>query len=63
MTAQQVSFIEVGTDNPIFGGILIDDRYIICGECGGVFDLADGDAEIIERFPAWVDLSDEIIGR
>lgn len=62
MEVEQIVFVEVGTDSPLFGGILIDNRYVICGDCGGVFDLTEGDVEIIKRFPNWVSISEEIKG-
>jgi len=62
MKVEQIVFVETDTDNPPFGGILIDDHYVICGDCGGVFDLAEGEVEIIKRFPNWVPISEEIKG-
>lgn len=43
-----------------FGGILIDNRYLICGCCGGVFDLEEDDI-IIEKVYEWIDISDTIL--
>ena len=47
-------------DGVIFGGILIDNEYVICGCCGGVFEA--NEVEIIEIFKDWISISDEIIG-
>ena len=49
------------------GGIAIND-YIICGCCGGTFDIAEiyefapADIDPLKVFSDWVDLSMEIIG-
>jgi len=61
MRVVQVKFRTEGEDD-IFGGILLDDRYLICGCCGGVWDLKEkGNSIIIERvYYYWVDLSDTI---
>ena len=65
MKVEQVKFKEFGTDNWV-GGIVIDDRYLICGCCGGVYDLSDtddsADIEEVVRFETWVDISYEIKG-
>ena len=64
MTTEQIKFRDTDNDT-ILGGILIDDRYIICGCCGGVIDLNEEDcgAEILERYPFnWIDISDAIVG-
>lgn len=44
-----------------FGGILVDDEYIICGCCGSVFEVDDENVSIIKRLK-WISISDEIIG-
>lgn len=48
-----------------FGGIYCEgiDRknsFVICGCCGGIYELDE--ITILEIFPNWVDLSQEIIG-
>ena len=64
METQQILFQD-GEAN-LLGGILLNDRYIICGCCGGVIDLEDPDdsegVAIIRKFSIWVDISSEIIG-
>ena len=62
MKTKQIKFRDTDND-AILGGILIDDRYIICGCCGGVIDLNEEDcgAEILERYP-WINISDAIVG-
>lgn len=62
MITKQVKFVDV-YEHTIHGGILItegNDQYIICGCCGGVFEIED--VEIVEEFPNWIDISDSIIG-
>lgn len=45
------------------GGILVG-SLLICGDCGGVWDLEDGDADVVvlEVYEDWVDISDVITG-
>lgn len=62
MKVEQISFIDLEGDCNILGGIMIDDTYVICGECGGVFELADGNIKIVNRFPNWISISEEIKG-
>ena len=61
MFTRQVIFKdEKGT---IFGGIYVefdDERYIICGCCGGVFDADE--VEIVKTFEDWVNIEEEIRG-
>ena len=64
MKTEQIKFRDTEND-AILGGILIDDRYIICGCCGGIIDLNEEDcsAEILEHYPFnWIDISDAIVG-
>lgn len=42
-------------------GICIDNKYVICGCCGSVFDEDDIDFEWICHLP-WIDISDAIKG-
>ena len=67
MLTQQVKFWD-DDNKKWFGGIMIDNEYIICGCCGGVFEIA----EIVEYTPIefqpiypyenWADLTEEIFG-
>lgn len=59
MKTQQVEF-RLEWDENYSGGILVDDKYIICGCCGGVVELEDV-AEVYP-YPVWIDISDAIIG-
>lgn len=58
---KQIKFKDL-ENNVILGGILVDNEYIICGCCGGKIDLDDDQYDIVEIYPNWVDLTDEIIG-
>ena len=60
MKTEQVVFYHYA-DNTEYGGILIDDKYVICGCCGGVFELDDGEIEIVAKLN-WVNISEEIKG-
>ena len=60
MKTEQVIFYDY-TDNETHGGILVDDKYVICGCCGGVFDLDEGEIEIASKL-SWVNISEEIKG-
>lgn len=57
MTAKQVLFV-VPDDNDPHMGILIDHDYIICAECGGVFEADE--VFIIQTYDSWVNFEDEI---
>lgn len=59
MNVKQVKFLDA--DRHIHGGILVDDKYIICGCCGGVFDVKDDEIEIIEVYENWVSFEEEIV--
>ena len=62
MNTMQVKFID--EDGSIHGGILVDDKYLICACCGGVFDLTEEHEEpfkILEKYNYWVDFSEGII--
>lgn len=58
MTTQQIKFRPVG-EEAFFGGILVNNEYVICGCCGGVYE--PDDIEEFERL-SWVDISEEIMG-
>ena len=57
MTAKQVLFV-VPDENDPHMGILIDRDYIICAECGGVFEVDE--VFIIKTYHVWVNFEDEI---
>lgn len=65
MEAKQVLFYDKDNQES-YGGVLIDNRYLVCGCCGGVFDLEDEDdrtsVEIVDNYAEWVNISDEIVG-
>lgn len=58
MEVKQIIFRDEGE---LFGGILIDDKYIICGCCGGVIDDLT-EIEIVEYCEDWLDISETIKG-
>lgn len=62
MIAKQIKFRD--DENAIHGGILVkensNDGFVICGECGCIFDLDD--ITIITTYEYWVNLESEIIG-
>lgn len=58
MEVKQVIFRDEGE---LFGGILIDNKYIICGCCGGVIDDLT-EIEIVEYCRDWLDISEAIKG-
>lgn len=57
MTAKQVLFVAPEENDPHMG-ILIDHDYIICAECGGVFEADE--VLIIQTYNVWVSFEDEI---
>lgn len=70
MLAQQVKFTitnKDGKETKELGGILVDNRYLICGCCGGVYDLEDDPNEykeeihIVAHYDVWVNISDWIL--
>lgn len=58
MEAKQVGFIP--EDEELHYGIMVNNEFIICGCCGGVFEI--NEVELVEVFETWVDISDEICG-
>lgn len=53
--ARQIRFRIIDEDyEDGYGGILFDERWIICGCCGTVFDLLEDDIEILEEFDEWM---------
>lgn len=62
MFVEQVAFWDEETQNYL-GGIMIDKKYIICGECGGVLTIGEAvQAEDVKPYDDWVDISDNIMG-
>lgn len=57
MNAKQVLFVDPNENDPCMG-ILIDHDYIICAECGGVFEADE--VLIIQTYDFWVDFESEI---
>ncbi len=63
MITKQCAFIDENGD--VFGGIYCQgvDRnhsFVICGCCGGIYELDE--ITIIEIFPNWVSITEEIMG-
>ena len=65
MLIRQCYFKDEDAD-AIMGGIYVedgDDKYIICGCCGGVYDKDDiANLEEFGFYDSWVDISEEIKG-
>jgi len=57
MNAKQVLFVDPNENDPHMG-ILIDHDYIICAECGGVFEADE--VLIIKTYDFWVNFENEI---
>lgn len=57
MNAKQVLFVVPDENDPCMG-ILIDHDYIICAECGGVFEFDE--VFIIKTYDVWVNFEAEI---
>ena len=62
MIAQQVQFNDKNIgEGEMLGGIMVDNEYIICGCCGGIFEVEEVGKENI--FPLkWINISEEIKG-
>ena len=63
MFCKQVKFMDA--DGVMRGGILIEgekDKGVICGCCGGFYELDDEDMTIVEEYNFWNDISNEITG-
>jgi len=60
MLSEQIKFRYVG-EGKEYGGILVDDKYVICGCCGGTFELDNKKIEILKKL-RWVSISEEILG-
>lgn len=58
MEVKQVKFLPSG-EEVYQGGIMVDNTYIICGCCGGVFEMEE--VEKYETLP-WINISEEIKG-
>lgn len=59
MKTKQVKFRDL--DTVLHGGILVDDKYIICGCCGGVIEVSDEMCEIVEEYEDWVSFEEDIV--
>lgn len=57
MKAVQVKFFDGETWQ---GGIMIDDEYIVCGCCGGIFEVEEVAPDII-IYKNWVNISFDIL--
>lgn len=61
---KQVKFTDHKIENTYQGGIAAYDgdklKFVICGECGGVFEPED--IEILKEYDTWVDLTEAIVG-
>lgn len=60
MNVKQVKFKVIEDSDEIFGGIMVDNEYIICGCCGAVFEIDD--VIICKIYESWLNISEEIIG-
>lgn len=61
MFTKQVKFHCIDDDDDkVYGGILMDNKYVICGCHGGVFNIED--VVILQTYNDWMDLSESIIG-
>lgn len=60
MRTCQVAYYD-NDNNRWFGGILVNDEYIICGCCGGIVYLDELRPEDILYFEHWTDISNKII--
>lgn len=63
MEVKQVKFYETEYEEPeMLYGILLDNRYLICSCCGGVWDLEYDPDEIciVEIYEDWEDFSEAI---
>ena len=58
MYVKQIQFKD--DEDNIFGGILVNNEYIICGCCGSIFEKKE--VTILKAFENWVNISNEIIG-
>lgn len=60
MTAKQVDFYD-DENREYHSGILVN-KYIICGCCGGVFEVSELDADKISIYDDWTNIEDTICG-
>lgn len=62
MLIEQVAFWDYDL-RKYLGGILLDRKTIICGECGGILTVGeDIQMEDVKLYQDWVDISDSIMG-
>lgn len=59
MKTQQIKFRFID-EGRAFGGILVDDKFVICGCCGTVVDIKG--VVILQTYNDWMDLSESIMG-
>ena len=55
----ETKMIKFEVDEEVFGGILVDGKYVICGCCGSVFEA---DEVTILKEMSWIDISESILG-
>lgn len=60
MFTKQVKFRWIDDEDEVSGGILVDNKYVICGCHGGVFLI--NDIVILQIYNDWMDLSECIMG-
>ena len=61
MLTQQVQFWD-DDNKEWFGGIMIDNEYIICGCCGSVLELNEFEEKEVIEYEDWVNIEEEIRG-
>lgn len=61
MIAKQVDFYD-NENQEYHSGILVDNNYIICGCCGGVFEINELDADKISIYDDWTNIEETICG-
>ena len=59
MFAEMIEFVD--NDGVKRGGIMVDKKFIICGCCGGVFEVEEVGWENVMML-TWIDISEEILG-
>lgn len=57
MTTKQVLFVDPA-ENDVNMGILVNDEYVICACCGGVYEIDE--ILIIREYDFWVNFNEEI---
>ena len=54
----ETKMVKFAYEGETFGGIMVNDEYIICGCCGSVFEIEE--VKIIKTL-TWINISDEIL--